>query len=161
MTRPDVSSSDPWHGPRYVWSVKLDTTHASCVHWALTAANVVCPVRATRNSPAEDVTKAMPPVVSSGDPALMATDTAPLIDVPETVGSGWPGIELAGFDPQPGRIVARRSVHAATDGATARPSYLARLATSSSVATSATLRVNLISSAETTVPVYSMRSGIP
>ena len=33
--------------------------------------------------------------------------------------------------------------------------------TSSSVATSATLRVNLISSAEMTFPVYSMRSGMP
>ena len=107
MTRPDVSNSDPWHGQTYVWPVKLDTTQASCVHWAVTAANVVCPVRATRNSPAEDVTSAIPPVVFSGEAALMATDTAPLADVPETVGSGWPGIELAGFDPQPGRIAAR------------------------------------------------------
>src|SRR6188768_4258705 len=42
-----------------------------------------------------------------------------------------------------------------------RHDYFDRFATSSSVAKSATFRVNLISSAETIFPVYSMRMSLP
>ena len=99
MTRPDVSNSEPWHGQTYEFAVAFETTHASCVHCAVTATNDVALVRVTRKFPAVDVTSAMPPVAASGELAPMFTVMAPLVMAADMVGSGDPGIELAGFPP--------------------------------------------------------------
>jgi hypothetical protein len=76
--------------------------------------NDVALVRVTRNVPAVEATRAMPPVAASGELDTILTDTTPLATVAETVGSGEPGIALIGLPLQPGSS-AKPPVHAAAD----------------------------------------------
>ena len=71
---------------------------ASCVHTAVTAATVVCAVRAASTSPAGDRTSAAPPTAESGDPLSTGRVIAPPLTAPFTTGSG---VEL-GMLPPPG-----------------------------------------------------------
>lgn len=109
-----MSNSEPWHGQTYEEDVAFDTTHASCVHCAVTAMNDVALVRVTRNVPAVEATRAMPPVAASGELDTILTDTTPFATVAETVESGEPGIALMGLPLQPGSS-AKPPVHAAAD----------------------------------------------
>jgi hypothetical protein len=97
-TRPAVLNRDPWHGQMYAELSNPVMVHASCVHVAISAVNVSCAVRATRNRPAGLRTCAAPPTVASGDAESICTTTALPLTLPLTFESS--GMSL-GLDPPP------------------------------------------------------------
>jgi hypothetical protein len=74
------------------------------VQIAVSAVNVLCAVRATRNMPLEVWTSAAPPTVANGDAESIVIDTTPFATLALMVGSGGACDGDVGLPPHPVNI---------------------------------------------------------
>ena len=87
--------------------------HASCVHTAVTAANVSCAVRDTSTFAAELLTSAALPTAASGDAASIVSDSVPAAAVALIVGRFVALLGDVEFPPHAGHIAPAATSEAA------------------------------------------------